>query len=99
MADRAAQLWAGQDGLVPDAPGILKEAHLALRWAQALALRADSRAHREAKDSNLVWEAPAWMALLAALQQVSLCREPRKLHGAELHALAHVAASHLQEPA
>ena len=39
------------------------------------------------------------MVRLAELQQVSLCREPRKLHAAELHALAYAAASLLQEPA
>jgi hypothetical protein len=59
MADRFVRAQAALDGLVQGVPEILMVGQPASRWQKALALAVDSLAHREAADSNSVWEAPA----------------------------------------
>jgi hypothetical protein len=84
MAGRFAQAQAAQDDLVPGVPEILLAGRRASRWPWALALPADSLAHREAMDSNLVWEAPALplRPRTNAQQQASLRRAQEMWRGA-----------------
>jgi hypothetical protein len=56
MAGRCALARAGRDGPVPDAREILTVGPPASRWRLGVALPADLLAHREATDSNSVWE-------------------------------------------
>jgi hypothetical protein len=59
MADRFVQAQAAPDGLDPGAPEILMAGRQAWRWPKVVAPLVDLLAHREATDSNSVWEAPA----------------------------------------
>jgi len=59
MAGRCVQAQADRGGPAPDAPEIWMAGLRASRWPWALALPVDLLAHREATDSNSVWELPA----------------------------------------
>jgi hypothetical protein len=57
MAARFVQARVAPDGSARDAPEILMAGQPAERWRSVLAPPVDLLAHREATDSNLVWEA------------------------------------------
>jgi hypothetical protein len=93
-AARLVQAQAAPDALVPGAPEISLAGQRALHWPLAWALPADSLAHREATDSNLVWapqEQVYRRQAASRLQQASLRQAQEKLRGARPRARLRVA--------
>ena len=84
-AVHCAQERAVRDVLDRDAPEILRAGRPALRWPKVLAPPVDLLAHREAVDSNSVWEAPVALSVqpvVAGMQQAWPEQAQQKLHAA-----------------